>query len=277
MKTNILLPTDFSKNAMNAIQYAFNLYEKEACTFYILHSSYFKYAPSRAVITSHFIATLKKQGKDQMEELQQQLQTQYSNSNHEFKFILTNEDLKDAIRDAVEEYQINMVVMGTKGANEAPDIFAGSNTVDTLHHVKNCPILIIPNEYVYVQPKLIAFPTDYNRFYNDKELRPLLNMADLHNSKIKIFHINVEKKLTAVQRNNMKLLDNYLLFHAHNFYWLPKNTEKTKAIEAFIKELNIDMLVMVNYNHSLIENLLNEPVIKKLAFHPKIPILVVPE
>ena len=277
MKTNILLPTDFSDNAMNAIQYAINLYAKETCTFYIMHSSYFKYAQSRTLITSHFIATLKKQGQDQMDELLQQLQTQNTNSNHEFKSILTNEDLKIAIRDMVEEYQINLIVMGTKGANEAPDIFAGSNTVDTIHYVKNCPVLIVPKSHEYIKPRLIAFPTDYNRFYKDKELRPLLNMADLHSSKIKIFHINVEKKLTTVQKNNMKVLDDYLLFHAHNFYWLPKNTEKSKAIEAFIKDLNIDILVMVNYNHSIIENLLNEPVIKKLAFHPKIPILVVPE
>ncbi len=277
MKTNILLPTDFSKNAWNAIQYAINLYAKEACTFYLLHSSYFKYAHSRTLITSHFISTLQKQGKEDMEDFMVKLEKESINPNHEFKTILTTEDLKIAIRDAVEEYQINMVVMGTKGANEAPDIFAGSNTVDTIHNVKNCPVLIVPNEHEYVKPKLLAFPTDYNRFYKDKELRPLLNMADLHSSKIKIFHINVEKKLTTIQRNNMKVLDDYLLFHAHNFYWLPKNTEKTKAIEAFIRDLNIDMLVMVNYNHSIIENLLNEPVIKKLAFHPKIPILVVPE
>jgi len=277
MKHNILLPTDFSKNAVNAAVYAMHLYANEDCTFYFLHSSYFKYARSRALVTSHFISTLHKQGVEKLEELIQKFEKDKINPNHDFKTLISTEDLKIAIHDAVETHQISMVVMGTKGANEAPDIFAGSNTVDTLHHIKNCPVLIVPDNYQYIKPSLLAFPTDYNRFYKDKELKPLLNMADLHSSKIKVLHINVEKNLTDEQKGNMKVLDDYLLFHAHNFYWLPKNSAKSKAIEGFIDEFEINILVMVNYKHSLIETILNEPVIKKLAFHPKIPILVVPE
>ena len=34
----ILLPTDFSSIAWNAIKYALALFEKEPCTFYVLHT-----------------------------------------------------------------------------------------------------------------------------------------------------------------------------------------------------------------------------------------------
>jgi hypothetical protein len=40
MKKKILLPTDFSKNAYNAINYAIELYKEESCEFFILHSYY---------------------------------------------------------------------------------------------------------------------------------------------------------------------------------------------------------------------------------------------
>lgn len=40
----IFLPTDFSKNAQKAIDYALCLFEKEACIFYLLHAYYI--APS---------------------------------------------------------------------------------------------------------------------------------------------------------------------------------------------------------------------------------------
>ena len=36
----ILLPTDFSTNAQNAIDYAIYLFEREPCTFYLLHAYY---------------------------------------------------------------------------------------------------------------------------------------------------------------------------------------------------------------------------------------------
>ena len=34
---NILLPSDFSKNSKNAIQYAIKFFENEECHFYILN------------------------------------------------------------------------------------------------------------------------------------------------------------------------------------------------------------------------------------------------
>ena len=36
------------------------------------------------------------------------------------------------------------------------------------------------------------------------------------------------------------------------------------------------MLVMVNYKHSFIESILNEPVVKKIGFQPMVPFLVIP-
>ena len=38
MKT-ILLPTDFSDNSWNAIEYALNFYKELNCNFYLLHVS----------------------------------------------------------------------------------------------------------------------------------------------------------------------------------------------------------------------------------------------
>jgi len=38
MKRKILLPTDFSKNAWNAMTYAIELYKDEVCEFYILNT-----------------------------------------------------------------------------------------------------------------------------------------------------------------------------------------------------------------------------------------------
>ena len=37
MRKKILLPTDFSKNAWNAILYALELYKNETCEFYIVN------------------------------------------------------------------------------------------------------------------------------------------------------------------------------------------------------------------------------------------------
>ena len=38
MKRNILIPTDFSENAWNALNYAVHLYKEDECSFYLLNA-----------------------------------------------------------------------------------------------------------------------------------------------------------------------------------------------------------------------------------------------
>ena len=64
----ILLPTDFSKNSMNAIEYAVSLFENETCEFYVLNiqkasafvSDDFMAVSSSATIYNTIIDTAKK-------------------------------------------------------------------------------------------------------------------------------------------------------------------------------------------------------------------------
>ncbi|MFI0431104.1 universal stress protein [Mariniflexile sp. HMF6888] len=279
MKTktlHILLPTDFSDNAWNAIVYALKLYADEFCTFYFLHSRYILNPVSRTYITTHYVDTLKEQALKELADLKDQTEIANANANHDFKTLLFEEELMDAVNEAVKQNAIDIVIMGTKGATGSIDYLFGSNTVKVVNKIKNCPILIVPDEHDFIAPKQIAFPTDYNRFYND-ELRALKNMADLFNSKIRVVHISTEKELSSIQKYNMAMLENYLVDYECSFHWLPDYTKKAEAITTFIEELKIEMLAMVKYKHSLLETIINEPVIKKLAFHPKVPVLVIPE
>ncbi|PKQ45128.1 universal stress protein [Confluentibacter flavum] len=280
MKTNtlnILLPTDFSDNAWNAIVYALKLYADEYCTFYFLHSTYISNSVSRTYITAHYVEKLKEEALRELAELKAQMEIVDANANHDFKTLLFEEELMDAVFKAIKQNTIDIVVMGTKGTTGSIEYFYGSNTVKVIKKIKDCPVLIIPEDRDFVTPKQIAFPTDYNRFYDDKELRPLKSMADLFNSKIRVVHISVEKKLSSIQEYNMTMLKNYLADYECSFHWLPNHPKKAEAIAAFIEDLEIKMLAMVKYEHSLLEMIVNEPVIKKLALHPKVPIFVIPE
>ena len=72
------------------------------------------------------------------------------------------------------------------------------------------------------------------------------------------------------------MLKAYLEDYPHTFHWMPDYSKKENAIQDFIEELNTEILVMVNYEHSFIESIINEPVIKKIGFHATIPFFVIP-
>lgn len=276
MKRKILLPTDFSDNAWSATVYALKLFAEEECIFYFLNSVTIK-ENMLTNISTKLINEISESETQELIDLKALAENSDPNTKHSFETILSEKDLNTAIKNAIQKHEINLLIMGTKGATGLKEFFFGSNTMRVVMSVKDCPVLIIPEEYDFIKPKQIAFPTDFNRFYHLKEIKHLKHLADLYNSMVRVLHINEEKELNETQRDNLVMLETYLNNNEFSLHWMPKYTEKAKEINDFIEELDIDILAMVKYKHSLIENILNEPVIKDIGFHTKIPFLIIPE
>lgn len=220
---------------------------------------------------------LQKESLKNLSELKLQAVFVNDNANHDFEIISSEEELKNAVHKVIEEHNIDIVIMGTKGASNAIENFMGSNTVHVLKKIKDCPVLVIPEELEFVIPKQIAFPTDYNRFYEKSVLESISAIANLFDSMIRVLHINTEKKLSITQEFNKKILADYLENKRHSFHWKSDCTDRSTTITTFIDENKIGLLAIVSNKHSLLETILNEPVIKKLAFNPTVPLLIIPE
>ncbi|WP_282121965.1 universal stress protein [Algibacter mikhailovii] len=276
MKRHILFPTDFSTNSWDAIGYGLKLFKDEECTFYLLNVVRLK-ASTMSNLSNKLLKTMENNALKELLEMKDLIEHNNANANHDFQIILSTKDLKNAIQAAIDEFQVDLIIMGTKGATGLKEYFFGSNTVHIIKSIKNCPVLVVPEEFNFTTPKQIAFPTDFNRFYDNKELIPLKQLADLYNSKIRIVHINEAEELNDVQEYNINMLQSHLSDYEHSLHWMPKYAKKTVEINDFIEELEIDILAMVNYKHSFIEKIINEPVIKKIGFDPIVPFLVIPE
>lgn len=275
-KLHILVPTDFSNNASNALNYTTKLFANQQCVFYILHSTYVSEAVARAYHSAYAPENKNNAIIEQsLAALIENTKSTNANSKHTFETLLSDEELRNAVKNAVKEHNIDMVAMGTKGATGAVEYVMGSNTIKVIRKVTECPVLVLPEKFTFVEPKQITFPTDYNRSYDEKEIQVLKNLADLYHSKLRIVHINVDIELSEVQENNLAMLKKHLGDYEHSFHWLPDDTTKAKAIAKFVDDLEIDILAMIRYKHGILEKILNEPVIKTLTFNPKIPILVI--
>ncbi|WP_299431284.1 universal stress protein [uncultured Aquimarina sp.] len=277
----ILVPTDFSNNAYSALFYATRLFQDQACKFYILNT----FKVNTPVLTSRIDTSkgdllyqkLSAESKDSLTQIFHSITRDTDDLNHTFEAISVSKDLTETIHKTIERNNIDLVVMGTKGATGTASLFMGSNTVKVIQKTHNCPVLVVPDEYDFEKPMEIAFPTDFRRFYIAEELKPLIDIASLFGSNIRIFHIHEEEKLDELQDHNYNSLKKYLKDFTHSIHWISKLDQKSKLINDFINQLNINLLVMVNYRHSLIESITHEPVIKKLGFHASVPFLVIPD
>lgn len=274
MRQHILLPTDFSENAWSAALYAIKLYAKTPTTFYFLHAWTFVNLGSRNYITPNYIDTLQDAAKVQLDALKERAQFISPNTAHTFETIFSKDFLSESITTAIKDHDIDLIIMGTKGATGAKEFLLGSNSVSVIKKIKRCPVLLVPNNYEYETPKHIAFATDFYRPYGD-ELNAITKLAKSQKSQIEILHIR-EDNLTVAQNKNLMMLARHLEAHSHNFNWIPSKGTKEQIISTFIEKNKINLITMINYEHSLLEDLLNEPIIKKLGFHSPIPFMVIP-
>lgn len=278
----ILIPTDFSENAWNAIDYAMQLFRNRRCTFYLLNT-YTPVIPSSRFMAKmidgvRIVDAVRENSEQGLNKTVRRIQTKYGNPNHSFETISSFNLLVEEVKDIVETFGINLVVTGTKGASGVDEVFMGSNTVRIIKSVRKCPVLAIPYHFEYVTPTEIAFATDFNRFYTTSELEPLLDLAKMFKATIRIVHVQYGiKALTELQQFNLNMLRRYLNDVEHYVHTVSELNSVSHTLDTFSKELGIHLLAMLNYQHSYMEKMTREPIIKRTAFHTQIPLLVIPE
>ncbi len=278
---NILVTTDFSNNAYSALLYATRLFQDQACQFYLLHT----FNVNTPVLTSRIntdkgdllYQRLHSESKEKLTEMRHKIVRDTEDLQHTFEMISVSKGLSETINKTITNKNIDLVVMGTKGATGAKEVFIGSNTVKVIQKIKSCPVLVIPDQFDFSKPLEIVFPTDFKQFYLEKELQPLIAIASLFKSNIRIFHVHEEEKLSEIQEYNFETLKKYLKDFEVTTHWISKLSKKTKLINEFIKKMQINVLVMINYKHNIIEGITHEPVIKNIGFHATVPFLVIPD
>ena len=163
--------------------------------------------------------------------------------------------------------------MGSRGLTNSKILTYGTNAVDIMEKVTESPVLAIPENVRFSPPKEIVFPTDYKTIYKKKELNYLLEIAKMHNSFIKVLHINEELKLSEVQKNNKQLLESILENTDHSFHNL-RGIKVHTGISAFLTSRKSDMVAFINKKHRFFDNILSKPLVKELGYHSRIPVLV---
>ncbi|MGB5169859.1 MAG: universal stress protein [Eudoraea sp.] len=277
---NVLLLTDFSNNAWNAIFAALKMHEHTACNFYLLNT----YEPSFVNIFGAkskerlgvIYDSLAKNSSIELDKILHYLDINHTNKNHVFQKCSVSNDIVNAVKDICKEKDIDLIVMGTKGATGAKEIFMGSNTVELIKMINSCPILAVPNTHDFKGLHKILFPTEFTKPFTKYELNPLIELATTWNSEILISFIAQEFMLSKDQIYNKEELIKRLGKIEYSIHKVEMQLSVADSISRFAKESRADLIVLIKYEHTFIEKLSREAVVKKVGFHAQIPLLVLP-
>ncbi|SHJ44448.1 Nucleotide-binding universal stress protein, UspA family [Arenibacter nanhaiticus] len=272
----IVLPTDFSENAWNAISYALQFFKNEKCTFYILHVytpafyriDYLIGGPDFTAIPDSGVAD----SVARLEKILKDIKRQYPNPNHRFKTVSAFNTLTDEIMELCQSEGVDLIVMGTQGASGVKEIFLGTNSVQVIRKAK-IPVLLVPAYYEFENIGAILFPTDYLTHYKKDELQYIIDLSLLHKATLIVMHVLEAKSLTSVQQKNKEYLQADLAAVKPQFKEM-EGHNMPNAVQEYIDLYQLDLLVMMNRSHTFLEKLLVKQNVDAIGLYTKVPFLV---
>ena len=278
MKT-VLVPIDFSANSQRAMDYAVMLAQKLEMKIILLHA----YHPSKAEkISNSYRLWTEKTLIGTPEEMEFELaawchDVQSMPNAPACSSIFIKCDLLDEISYMVETHAADLVVMGTKGASGLKEVFMGSNTARVIELV-SCPVIAVPDSYVFKEIKKIVFATDYH----EKDISCIHFLG--------AFAKKMNADLSAVHMSDGELKPSYEIELLNYF-----KTEAEKVLESqqmhfhllsgeivslslfdFITQEKVDLFALSLKERLIKGSVFNRGISWRLAHHIQIPFLTFP-
>ena len=260
--TTVIVPVDFSPVSYNAAHYAASLLKGHYGVTLLLYHSY-----SNA---------------NEAEEANKNLEILMTNLRRDHIVnmeILAHEESNfvEGLERAVRHRVASMVVMGITGKSAIAQVFFGSNTLK-MAETKACPVLIVPEHATFSPINNVMLTSDFKNTLNSTPSAPIKDFLDVFRPQLHI--VNVDKEhfvsLTEDYETEKQQLKEMFADYNPEFYFM-RLYDVDEALNLFAESRNIDLIIAIQKNHSFIEKMLKSSRTKKLAFHSKVPILLMHE
>jgi len=277
---HILIPTDFSDNAWNALVYGISFFKKTHCTFHIVHINAINTNSSgeAAIYVSPDLLekTILAESREKLKVLIKKVEKLPLNTKHYFKTQAIYGFLTDQLKDQVKEKNIELIIMGTKGSSGLKAVSIGSNTGNVITKVP-CTIMAVPESATYESVKEIGFPSDLNLAYEIKVLDTIKDIILLKKSALRLLYIS--SKGEELNTNQIKIKNLLLDYFKETECTFHEVTGKKidESVQCFTESRNLDMLIMVAKNLNFLESILFRPTVERISYHTKVPFLVIHE
>ncbi|CAM1346353.1 putative Universal stress protein family protein [Tenacibaculum crassostreae] len=273
---NILIPYNFSEVAINALNYTKQLFKGVEATIYLL--DVYVSQPSELLSEEKNDKWFNEMDDEIENELKYLIEVlNREESSFTFEKLVASNSLTKAVVNAIKDKNIDVVVTGTKGAKSLAETFIGTNTMKMITAINDCPLIVVPMNYKYKPLHQIVFSTNYKRQYSAKELQFLVSLSALKKCLVEVVNLSEESFLTENQQKHKVRLREMLQDLNVVYKKIDWEGSETSTIEKHIDETDSELLVLINHKYNFFNRLLEENVIKKSAFHSKIPILILPE
>jgi nucleotide-binding universal stress UspA family protein len=268
----ILLATDFSPTANNALLYSLDLAQALSAEVSILHACWGSSASSANYPSGYYEAVSSQEWKEQAEANMKQLEHDFLYAPQvKYQCHIRAGLAADIIQKVAKQEAVDLIVMGTRRA-EGINTWLGSVTIDTIRD-SLVPVLVVPENARFAPPQRFVLATSYTKVSDISGLSFLKWLVSFFRARLEILHIHsADKEYSTEQAHFRKALDHYLGELPHHFHTI-EHPQVTEGIEQYLDTHATDLLVMLPQQHKFFEQLWHASQTKKMVFHTHIPLL----
>ena len=266
----ILVPTDFSTQAENALKVAVQIAEKHDSEIYLFHTVELPSHLTRATNTGalpesiYFIKLTEKRFADILERPYLENVTINQTIGHG--------EIYEDILNAVKDKNIDLIVMGSHGASGFKEMFIGSNT-EKVVRTSSIPVLVIKNEHENFEVTDFVFATDFSEECREPYTKAQ-SFAKTLGAKMHLLYINTPSGFKTTTEAH-EIMNNFIKGMGAENYTLNvfNDTSVEKGILNFAKQNNMQLIGMSTHGRKGLAHFFNGSISEDLVNHAKMPVI----
>lgn len=268
----ILVLTDFSDHARNAVLFALKAFPPERHEYMLLNAYDRIWTPSLVPGTGTLSERMRAESQEALKSEEQQINGSYGKEVN-FEKLSFLGFLSEAVNTLNKERNIDLVVMGTRGAGGQENVLLGSKASSLVKAIL-VPLLIIPENASFGGFKDIVLAANLETLMKPEHLTPLSHLADEFDSNLSVLTVGRGEESPHLEHTEEaeKLKEH---FHRNNIAFMYEHSRgREEGIEHYAHEHACDLLVIVERSRNYLIDLFHRSLSKDLVLHTDIPVLV---
>jgi nucleotide-binding universal stress UspA family protein len=270
----IIIPTDFSPAALNAVNYAADMALAINAGIHLLHIYQLPISVTDAPLVLISVEELKENAEKKLAKLKKDLEHITSG-----KLDIQTEsrlgDLTDELEDCCNMVQPFVVVMGTRGHSAVEKALFGSNTLSVIKHL-GWPVICVPTGKEYgVGIKQIGLACDFREVLETTPVSMIKLFVKELKAVLHVLNVAPENNHAKTETPAQVVLLQTALEDVSPEYHFIKHKDVEDGINEFAEINNLDMIIAIPKKHKLMEGLFRKSATRQLVFESHVPVMCV--
>jgi nucleotide-binding universal stress UspA family protein len=267
----ILVPTDFSEHAEDALKVAAQIAKKNDSEVIILHMLELPHQMNDAILGGVSIPETMLFMKKANEMLDEVSGRPYLDGIPVTEIVKMDKPIH-GITQVSKDYDVDLIIMGSHGTSGIEELLIGSNTEKVVRN-SEIPVLVIKKDILDFKAANIVFASDFS-VETKKPFEKLLNFTNFFDSKIHLVTIctpNSFKPTHVIQKAMHEFISEFNIKDYTTQIYNDTNIEK--GILNFSNSINADIIGMCTHGRTGFAHFFNGSISEGLVNHAVRPVI----